>query len=104
MRITRLETVRLLEFPNLLWVRVHGEDRLYGYLGFRSTGVETRAASAVDIALWDLWGKATGQPVVQLLGGRTRERIRTYNTCAGYRYIRDTRLQQVENWGVGKEV
>ena len=141
MKITKLETIRLLEFPNILWVRVHGEDglyglgetfmaaasveaflheivaprilgvdahaidliaaKLYGYLGFRSSGVETRAASAVDIALWDLWGKATNQPVVQLLGGRTRERIRTYNTCAGYQYIRDTRLQQVENWGLG---
>ena len=142
MKIRRLETIRLQEFPNILWLRVHadeglyglgetfmaaasvetylheivaprvlGEDafaidriaaRLYGYLGFRSTGVETRAASALDIALWDLWGKATDQPVVQLLGGRTRERIRTYNTCAGYRYIRDTRLQKIENWGLGQ--
>jgi galactonate dehydratase len=142
MRVTALETIRLREFPNLLWVRVHGEDGLAGlgetfmaaaaveaylheitaplilgedafaidriarklspYLGHRSTGVEIRANSAVDIALWDLWGKATGQPLVQLLGGRTRESIRTYNTCAGYRYIRDTRLQKVENWGVGE--
>jgi len=30
------------------------------YIGFRSSGVEIRAASAVDIALWDLFGKATG--------------------------------------------
>ena len=141
MKIEKLETIRILEFPNLCWVRIHGEDGLYGlgetfmtaasvetylheyvaprilgqdafaidkiardlygYLGFRSSGVETRAASAVDIALYDLWGKATNQPVVQLLGGRTRENIRTYNTCAGYRYIRDARLQKVENWGVG---
>ena len=47
-------------------------------------------------------GKATGQPIFQLLGGRTRDRIRTYNTCAGYRYVRDTRQQQVENWGLGQ--
>ena len=65
--------------------------------------METRAASALDIALWDIWGKATNQPVVQLLGGRTRERIRTYNTCAGYRYVRETRPQQVANWGLGGE-
>ncbi|MFZ9449058.1 MAG: mandelate racemase/muconate lactonizing enzyme family protein, partial [Alphaproteobacteria bacterium] len=56
------------------------------YLGFRSSGVEMRAASAVDIALWDLAGKAAGMPVWQLLGGLTRESIRTYNTCAGYAY------------------
>jgi galactonate dehydratase len=41
--------------------------------------------------------------VVQLLGGRTRERIRTYNTCAGYKYIRDARLQTSVNWGLGQQ-
>ncbi len=56
------------------------------YLGFRSSGVEMRAASAVDIALWDIAGKAASMPVWQLLGGLTRESIRTYNTCAGYAY------------------
>ena len=54
------------------------------YVGFRSSGVEMRAASAVDIALWDLFGKAVGQPVHQLLGGLSRPCIRTYNTCAGW--------------------
>ena len=33
------------------------------YLGFNSAGVEVRAASAVDIALWDLAGKRAGIPV-----------------------------------------
>jgi L-alanine-DL-glutamate epimerase-like enolase superfamily enzyme len=50
-------------------------------------GAELRAISAVDVALWDLLGKATGQPVYQLLGGRSRERIRTYNTC--YDHVHD---------------
>jgi L-alanine-DL-glutamate epimerase-like enolase superfamily enzyme len=51
---------------------------------FRSTinygrkGVVLEAISAVDIALWDIMGKAAAQPVYNLLGGRTRERIRVY--------------------------
>lgn len=56
------------------------------YVGFRSSGVEIRAASAIDIALWDIFGKVTNQPVHQLLGGLSRPSIRTYNTCAGYTY------------------
>lgn len=56
------------------------------YVGFRSSGAEIRAASAIDIALWDIFGKVTNQPIHQLLGGLSRSSIRTYNTCAGYTY------------------
>lgn len=73
---------------------------LQDYLGYRSSGVETRALSAVDLALWDLFGKACGKPVYQMLGGASRDEIRTYNTCAGYRYARDTRGQVSANWGL----
>lgn len=48
-----------------------------------------RAISALDIALWDLVGQACGQPIYNLLGGRVRDRIRTYNTCAAYGAIDD---------------
>ena len=36
------------------------------------------AISAIDIALWDIKGKALGVPVYELLGGKTRERVRAY--------------------------
>ena len=77
--------------------------KLYGYLGFRGSGVETRGNSAIDIALWDLWGKRTRQPVYQLLGGLTREQVRVYNTCAGYRYVRQRPVQTTDNWGLDGE-
>ena len=41
---------------------------LVGYLGFCSTGAEMRGNSALDIALWDIFGKVAGQPIAQLLG------------------------------------
>jgi galactonate dehydratase len=56
------------------------------YLGFHSTGAEMRAASAIDLALWDLAGKRHGIPVHEALGGAMRTEIRAYNTCAGYAY------------------
>jgi L-alanine-DL-glutamate epimerase-like enolase superfamily enzyme len=56
------------------------------YLGFNSAGAEIRAASAVDIALWDLAGQRHGVPVHEALGGAARTEIRCYNTCAGYSY------------------
>ncbi len=41
-------------------------------------GAVTHAISGIDIALWDLLGKATGQPIGRLLGGRYRERVQPY--------------------------
>lgn len=143
MKVTGIETIRLDEFPNLLWVRVEtdegitglgetfygaqsaeahihaiiapyllGKDplqierhhaNLIGYVGFTGAGAEQRGRSAVDIALWDLWGKASDQPVHQLLGGASRDDIRVYNTCAGYQYVRNRPVQGTENFGIGAE-
>jgi L-alanine-DL-glutamate epimerase-like enolase superfamily enzyme len=47
-------------------------------LAFGRKGVGMTAISAVDIALWDILGKATGQPVFRLLGGRTKRTIPVY--------------------------
>jgi galactonate dehydratase len=56
------------------------------YLGFHSSGAEVRAASAVDLALWDLAGKRHGIPTHEALGGAVRTEVRAYNTCAGYAF------------------
>ena len=141
MQIKQVETIRLGEFPNIIWVRLHtgeglvglgetfmgaaaveaylhewvapkllGQDPLAiesrnrditGYLGWRGSGVETRGNSAVDIALWDIFGKAANMPVHTALGGKSRDSIRIYNTCAGYQYVRSATNQTTANWGLG---
>lgn len=142
MKITAIETIRLRDLPNLIWVEIHTDEGLVGlgetfrgveaveahihgtaapmllghdpltiekhskallrgYLGFNGSGVETRAASAIDIALWDVFGKASGQPLYQLLGGLCHERMRAYNTCAGYDY--NNRSVQRRTIGKGEQ-
>ena len=65
-----------------------------------STGAEYRAASAIDLALWDIFGKLCGQPVHQMLGGLCHDRVPVYNTCAGYRYVRSNRIKPVDTWNL----
>ena len=141
MKITQVETLRLGEFPNIIWVRLHTDEGLVGlgetfmgaaaveaylhewaapkllgqdplaiesrnrditgYLGWRGSGVETRGNSAIDIALWDIFGKAANMPVHTALGGKSRDSIRIYNTCAGYQYVRSATNQTTANWGLG---
>ena len=141
LKITQIETIRLREFPNIIWTRLHTNDGLVGlgetfmgaaaveaylhewvapkllgqdplaiearnrdingYLGWRGSGVETRGNSAVDTALWDIFGKAANMPVHTALGGKSRDTIRIYNTCAGYQYVRSTVNQSTANWGLG---
>lgn len=69
-----------------LAIELHHKHLMNSYLGFASAGAEIRAASTVDMALWDIFGQAMGQPIHQMLGGACRDRIRAYNTCAGYHY------------------
>lgn len=51
---------------------------MYRHAFYRGDIVLTSALSAVDIAMWDIKGKALGVPVYELLGGPTRDRIRLY--------------------------
>lgn len=74
--------------------------RIEGYVGYDAAGVEMRGNSAVNIALWDIFGQQVDQPLYQLLGGLSRPEIRTYNTCAGYTYARHEPRQTVTDWGL----
>jgi galactonate dehydratase len=49
-------------------------------------GMEMRALSAIDVALWDVASQALNVPVYQMLGGLAHESIPTYNTCGGPMY------------------
>ena len=73
---------------------------LRGYLGYTGSGAEARGNGAVDIALWDLAARAADLPLYNLLGGRCRESIRVYNTCAGTHYVRDATGQGTGNFGI----
>lgn len=56
-------------------------EKMYrGTIYFGRRGPAIHAISGVDIALWDLLGKATGLPVYQLLGGAHRKRMRVYSS------------------------
>jgi galactonate dehydratase len=67
-----------------IWDQVFSYCNFFGY-----AGAEMRALSAVDIALWDLIGQKSGQPIYNLLGGRVRDRIKVYNTCVDSESYRD---------------
>ncbi|HKX28503.1 MAG TPA: L-rhamnonate dehydratase [Blastocatellia bacterium] len=56
-----------------LWQHMYRQTMAFG-----RKGIGMVAISAVDIGIWDLLGKATGQPVFKLLGGRTKSRIPVY--------------------------
>ncbi len=88
---------------NPLDIDKHSHNFLNTYLGFSSVGVEMRAASAIDIGLWDIFGKSTNQPIYQLLGGKTNTSVRVYNTCAGYQYVREKPTQDSSNFGLPVE-
>jgi L-alanine-DL-glutamate epimerase-like enolase superfamily enzyme len=60
-------------------------------------GAEMRAISAIDVALWDLLGQIAGQPIYVMLGGRSRDRIRAYNTCVGF-----GRYPDLDAWLTGR--
>ena len=80
------------------------------FTGYPTRSVAYRGTSAVDLALWDLFGQALGRPLADLLGGRVRERMRIYNTCASATYNarifdrRDISPSRPVAWRFGRDV
>lgn len=67
-------------------------------LNYGRKGVVVEAISGIDLALWDIMGKATGQPVYNLLGGKTREAIRAYASRLYAHEDLDTLARQAERF------
>ncbi len=57
----------------VIWHKIYNLLRDHG-----QKGMPLQAQSGVDIALWDLTGKITGQPLCKLIGGKFRERVPVY--------------------------
>lgn len=57
---------------------VHHWQAIYRHAFYRGGPILTSALSGIDQALWDIKGKALGVPVYELLGGRTRDKVRVY--------------------------
>jgi L-alanine-DL-glutamate epimerase-like enolase superfamily enzyme len=73
-------------------------DKLYWTMLPRGqTGYGAHALAAIDVALWDLKGKAVGQPVWRLLGG-ARERVPVYVTFGFHFFDREELAEAAKFW------
>jgi len=70
-------------------------ERLYGYPHLRQ---RVPVIAVLDLALWDLIGKAKGEPVYRLLGGPTRERVRAYAGMLGFSAEPDAAARRSAEW------
>jgi galactonate dehydratase len=78
--------------------------RTSGVFAGAQAGQYVTALTAVEIALWDIAGKATGLPVYQLLGGKVRNRVRVYCDSGAREMIPGNerslaRIKQIQDMG-----
>ena len=64
-----------------LWDTLYASTHFYRHPGV----VATQAVAGFDMACWDIVGKAVGQPIYNLLGGRVRDKLRAYSYIYGWR-------------------
>ena len=82
-------------------------QEMYRSQYFEGGRVLTAAISAIDIALYDIAGKALGVPVYQLLGGKQRDSVPCFATTGapmGPKLIEDTKLLISRGWNVIRTV
>jgi len=81
-----------LDDPARLWWKMYEAT---DYVGRR--GIVMHALGGVDLALWDLHGQATGQPIHAMLGGKKRDRLAAYGTIYPLERSPDGVKRQVES-------
>ncbi len=74
--LRQISTMMIGEDPAQIERLWHRLFRSFTYMGSRGAAVE--CVSAIDIALWDIRGKALGKPIYELLGGAVRDEIALY--------------------------
>src|SRR5947208_4220634 len=72
---------------------VHHWQAIYRHAFYRGGPILTSALSGIDVALWDIKGKALGVPVYELLGGPTRRRVRVYAHANTPRQVKDLKTR-----------
>jgi len=92
---TQLKPLLIGEDPfaiELLW------DQMYRNAIHGRKGDNMHAISYVDVALWDIKGKALGQPVYRLLGGPVQEKIPAYASALGFSIEPEKAKEQVKEF------
>ena len=74
-----------------IWNRMYRSASFHGLMG-----AELRAMSGIDMALWDLVGKALDRPLYRILGGQTRSKVPVY--FSGIYDEVDTNRRAFQNW------
>jgi L-alanine-DL-glutamate epimerase-like enolase superfamily enzyme len=78
----------------VLWRECKSRAWWYGYGG----GIASYAISAIDVALWDLKGKALGASVLDLLGGPVHERLPAIASCHGHYSSIEAMVEEAQQW------
>lgn len=78
--------------PHLLGEDPFQIERLWEKMFIRTIklgpmGVQMNAIAGVDIALWDILGKALNQPIYNLIGGLYRDKVEVYASSGGGRHL-----------------